>query len=189
MRREWLMVLLGVVLLVPVGCGPTVQAETASGGLSDSATQNVQISESVSANRPPEAVINGPKSGSVGQTLSFSGADSTDVDGRIVSYVWDFGDGTTDSGEEVTHSYSAAGSYQVTLTVTDDGEGTDQVVAQTQASTTSTTYKVQSGDTLMGVSRKLFNGDPQYWDEIADLNSIKAPYTIYPGDELKVPQK
>jgi nucleoid-associated protein YgaU len=51
------------------------------------------------------------------------------------------------------------------------------------------TYTVQSGDTLMGISRKLFNGDPQYWDEIADLNGIKAPYTIYPGRELKVPKK
>jgi nucleoid-associated protein YgaU len=189
MRREWLMVLLVVVLLAPVGCGPTVQAEIAGGGLSDSATQNVQISESVSDNRPPTAVISGPTSGLVGQTLSFSGANSTDDDGDIVNYVWDFGDGTTDSGISVTHVYSAAGSYQVTLTVTDDGKGTDQVVAQTQASTTPKTYAVKSGDTLMEISRKLFNGDPQYWDEIADLNGINAPYTIYPGDELKVPQK
>jgi len=51
------------------------------------------------------------------------------------------------------------------------------------------TYTVQSGDTLMGISRKLFNGDAQYWDEIADLNDLKAPYTIYPGKELKIPKK
>ena len=187
MRREWLMVLLVVVLLVPVGCGPTVQAETANGGLSGSTTHTVQVEPVI--NQPPKAVISGPTSGLVGQSLSFSGADSTDDDGDIVSYVWDFGDGTTDSGISVTHVYTSAASYQVTLTVTDDGKGTDQVVAQTQASTTSKTYKVQSGDTLMGVSRKLFNGDPQYWDEIADLNGIKAPHTIYPGDELKVPDK
>ena len=60
---------------------------------------------------------------------------------------------------------------------------------QSKSPTTSETYEVQSGDTLMGISRKLFNGDPQYWDEIADLNGIKAPYTLYPGDELKVPEK
>lgn len=184
------MVLLVLVLLMPVGCGPTVQAETAAGGLSDSATRSVQINEPVTKNLPPKAVISGPTSGLVGEALSFSGADSTDEDGRIVSYAWDFGDGNTGSGKEVTHKYSATGSYQVTLTVTDDGEGTDQVAAQTQASTTSKTYKVQSGDTLMGISRKLFNGDPQYWDEIADLNDLKAPdYIIYPGQELKVPEK
>jgi hypothetical protein len=41
----------------------------------------------------------------------------------------------------------------------------------------------------MEISRKLFNGDAQYWDEIANLNGIKAPYTIHPGQELEVPQK
>ena len=52
-------------------------------------------------------------------------------------------------------------------------------------------YTVQSGDTLMGVSRKLFSGDPQYWDEIVALNDdIRAPdYTIYPGQEIKVPER
>jgi PKD repeat protein len=197
MRREWLMVLLVVVLLVPVGCGPAAATPAAAGeaGLSDSATHNVQV-EPVRTNQPPTAVISGPTSGLVGGTLSFSGADSTDKDGRIVSYAWDFGDGTTGSGVSVTHIYKAPGSYKVTLTVTDDaglsasaseGErGTGEVSIQT-ASTTSRTYTVKSGDTLMEISRKLFNGDPQYWDEIAELNGLNAPYTIHPGDVLKVP--
>ena len=189
MRREWLMVLLVLLLLMTVGCGPTARAVTTDGNLSDSATHTIQISEPVRTNRPPKAVIGGPTSGSVGKKMSFSGADSTDDDGRIVSYAWDFGDGTTGSGKSVTHVYKAAGSYKVTLTVTDDGKVTDQVVAQTRASSTSTTYTVQSGDTLMGISRKLFDGDPEYWDEIADLNDIKAPHTIHPGQELKVPKK
>nr|NIO70718.1 PKD domain-containing protein [Anaerolineae bacterium] len=93
---------------------------TDDGGLSDSATQTVQIDEAVT-NLPPTAVISGPTSGLVGETLSFDGSGSSDSDGSIVSYTWDLSDGTTDSGVNVTHSYSAAGSYQVTLTVTDDG--------------------------------------------------------------------
>jgi LysM repeat protein len=198
MRREWLVVLLVVVLLVPVGCGPSVTPAAAGegGGLSDSATQNVQV-EPVINNQPPTAVISGPTSGVVGETLNFSGAGSSD-DGNIVRYAWDFGDGTTGSGVSVTHVYNAAGSYKVTLTVTDDGGlsasasegggGTDEVSIQA-ASTTSRTYTVKSGDTLMEISRKLFNGDAQYWDEIAALNGIKAPYTIHPGDVLKVPQR
>lgn len=60
---------------------------------------------------------------------------------------------------------------------------------QSKPSETSEKYTVQSGDTLMGISRKLFNGDPQYWDKIADLNGIKAPYTIHPGQELKLPKQ
>lgn len=193
MRREWLVVPLAIVLLGPAGCGPpTSTIQTVPGGLSDSASQNVQVNAPVINNRPPKADISGPISGLVGETLSFSGAGSTDSDGQIVSYAWDFGDGTTGSGVSVSHAYNAAGSYLVTLTVTDDGQGTGQIVAQAQvaaAGVSPQTYKVQQGDTLMGISRKLFNGDPHYWDEIANLNNLKAPYTIYPGQELKVPEK
>ena len=60
---------------------------------------------------------------------------------------------------------------------------------ESTSSDTSEKYTVQSGDTLMGISRKFFNGDSQYWDEIADLNDIKAPHTIYPGQELKLPKE
>jgi nucleoid-associated protein YgaU len=173
----------------------TSQGVTSTGagdsGLSDSATQTVQVSQSVSDNQPPKAVIIAPTSGRVGEALSFSGAGSTD-DGRIVSYVWDFGDGTTGSGEEVTHSYSAAGSYKVTLTVTDDSglsdTGPPHTILPAEASTTSTTYKVQSGDCLMGIARKLL-GDPHRWREIANLNGIGPPYTVYIGQELEVPEK
>jgi PKD repeat protein len=101
---------------------------TDDGGLSDSAVQNVQVNE---PNQPPRAVISGPASGLVEETLSFSGAGSTD-DGRIVSYTWDLGDGTTGSGVDVTQAYKAAGSYQVTLTVTDDGGLSDSVVQNVQ---------------------------------------------------------
>jgi hypothetical protein len=76
----------------------------------------------VRENQPPKAIISGPTSGLVGQALNFSEAESSD-DGTIVSYIWNFGDGTTDSGKNVTHSYSAVGNYKVTLTVTDDGVG------------------------------------------------------------------
>ncbi|HEY3722970.1 MAG TPA: PKD domain-containing protein [Acidimicrobiia bacterium] len=46
---------------------------------------------------------------------------STDPDGTIASYAWDFGDSTTASGANPAHAYSAAGTYPVTLTVTDNG--------------------------------------------------------------------
>jgi PKD repeat protein len=167
-----------------------IEAEAAGDGLSSSAAQTVQIEQAT--NQPPKAVISGPKSGLVGQSLEFSGADSTD-DGDILSYTWDFGDGTTGSGKSVTHSYSEAGSYEVTLTVTDDSglsdTGPPHTILPAQVPADSKTYQVQSGDTLMEISRKFFDGDPQYWDEIANLNGIGPPYTIHVGDELKVPKK
>jgi PKD repeat protein len=200
MRREWLMFLLVVVLLVPVGCGTTAQADadTSAVGSSDRETYTIQVKPGL--NQPPKAVISTlPTSSEAGETVSFSAAGSTDPDGYIKKYEWDFGDETTEEGVNVTHVYAAPGTYKVTLTVTDNGGATDIVAATDsgeatvlgaqQSSPITDGYVVQSGDCLMGISRKLFNGDPQYWDEIAALNGIKAPYIIYPGQQLKVPQK
>jgi endoglucanase len=55
-----------------------------------------------------------------GEVVTFDASASTDVDGSITSYSWDFGDGSTDSGMTVNHSYSEEGTYSVTLTVSDD---------------------------------------------------------------------
>jgi subtilisin family serine protease len=65
-------------------------------------------------------------------TASFNASASTDSDGSIVSYAWTFGDGTTGSGVEVNKTYSAAGTYSVKLTVTDNAGATG---SQTQSLT------------------------------------------------------
>jgi PKD repeat protein len=52
--------------------------------------------------------------------ITFDASLSTDSDGRIVSYAWNFGDGSQASGVVVRHAFDSAGSYSVTLTVTDD---------------------------------------------------------------------
>jgi nucleoid-associated protein YgaU len=65
---------------------------------------------------------------------------------------------------------------------------TSQTPVQSQVSPTPKTYTVQSGDCLMDIARKRL-GDPHRWGEIANLNGIGPPYTIYPGDVLKVPEK
>ncbi len=62
-----------------------------------------------------------------GTLLTFDASASYDEDGQIVGYLWSFGDGFTDSGVSVTHSYTSAGSqggvYTVTLTVIDNDGG------------------------------------------------------------------
>jgi len=60
----------------------------------------------------------------VGQPIAFDGSASTD-DGWIVSYDWDFGDDTTDSGMVVDHIFDKVGTYTVSLTVTDNDGETD----------------------------------------------------------------
>lgn len=55
----------------------------------------------------------------------FDGSSSSDSDGSIVSYDWDFGDGSTATGVAPNHTYAAAGDFTVTLTVTDNEGATD----------------------------------------------------------------
>ncbi|OQY27547.1 MAG: hypothetical protein B6244_10220 [Candidatus Cloacimonetes bacterium 4572_55] len=54
------------------------------------------------------------------QDIHFDGSQSTDFDGDISRYSWDFGDGVTAEGEKVTHAYQKSGVYEVKLTVYDD---------------------------------------------------------------------
>ncbi len=86
-------------------------------------------------NQPPQAAAGGPYSGSTGQAIAVSAAGSSDSDGSIVRYDWDFGDGTTGSGMTASHTYTTADTYTLTLTVSDDAGDTD--VATTTVSVTS----------------------------------------------------
>jgi PKD repeat protein len=62
-----------------------------------------------------------------GLSVNVDGSSSTDSDGSIATYAWTFGDGGTASGPSPTaaHTYASAGTYMVTLTVTDDDGATD----------------------------------------------------------------
>jgi PKD repeat protein len=71
--------------------------------------------------RPPVANFRSYNSPSpTGSLVTFNGTSSYDLDGTIASYSWNFGDSSTGSGAIVTHSFSTAGTYSVTLTVTDN---------------------------------------------------------------------
>lgn len=72
------------------------------------------------SNMPPAAMANGPYMGEVEQPISFSSVGSMDTDGSIVSFLWDFGDGTSGTAANPTHTYTVASKYTVNLTVMDD---------------------------------------------------------------------
>lgn len=77
---------------------------------------------SVAINPPcavPTCNAGGPYVGSGGVPVLFSAADSYDIDGTIVAYDWDFGDGQRGSGMSVTHTYPTGGDYTVGLCLTD----------------------------------------------------------------------
>lgn len=73
-------------------------------------------------NEPPIAKLSGQASGVTNQLLAFSAIDSSDPDGTITSYKWDYGDGTTAdfTFSRATHRYTTPGTYLVQLMVEDD---------------------------------------------------------------------
>ncbi len=77
-------------------------------------------------NQAPVAVASAnPTSGVAPLAVNFSSAGSYDPDGTISSYAWAFGDGGTSSQPNPSHTYTNAGTYQATLTVTDNQGATD----------------------------------------------------------------
>ncbi|WP_028047327.1 PKD domain-containing protein [Cellulomonas sp. URHE0023] len=75
---------------------------------------------SVTAKEPNKAPTARFTSSANGLALSADGSTSTDPDGTLASYAWTFGDGTTGTGANAQHTYAAAGTFNVTLTVTDN---------------------------------------------------------------------
>ena len=83
-----------------------------------STTRSVTVGQGTA---PTASFTSSPTDPQVGDLVNFNGTASTAAAGRrIVSYTWDFGNGTTASGAQVTQRFTSARTYTVTLTVTDD---------------------------------------------------------------------
>jgi PKD repeat protein len=75
-------------------------------------------------NVPPVAEFGfSPSTGISPLDVGFDASASRDSDGRIVAYLWDFGNGAAGSGRVVRHTYTKKGTYTVRLTVKDDRDG------------------------------------------------------------------
>ncbi|RLG56411.1 MAG: hypothetical protein DRN83_04185 [Hadesarchaea archaeon] len=93
-------------------------------------------------NNPPVADFSySPSSPTVDDVVMFVDM-STDIDGTIISWSWDFGDGSTSTLQNPTHQYSVAGTYTVTLTVFDNDGATDNTSQNITVSEATTPYVV-----------------------------------------------
>jgi len=75
--------------------------------------------DSYDLNRPPVIDFGGPYTGIVGEPVYFDASGSHDPDGDLLSFKWDFGDGSIGSGSKLSHTYEKIGKYLIKLNVTD----------------------------------------------------------------------
>ncbi len=129
----------------------------------------IEKGNSTTPNAPPVAVADVTCAGLI---CGVSGASSTDSDGAIQRYFWDFGDGTTFDGVSMpttTHTYAGSGTYSIALTVTDD-----------RGASTSTTQQVSVAplpEKISFVGQSTSNAN-------ASTHSLTVPAEVQPGDTL-----
>ncbi len=109
---------------VDVGVYPVTATVTDTRGRSDTANLQVAVS---SGNQAPEAtfVVEAPAAPGVGDEVVLDASGSSDPDGDALTFSWSLGDGTTASGESVTHTYDAPGAFLVELMAQDPSGAED----------------------------------------------------------------
>jgi PKD repeat protein len=105
------------------GSYPVTLTITDNSGAVATVIKSITVTAPPPSNTPPSAAFS---ASCTGLTCSFTD-ESTDEDGAVTDWSWDFGDGSSSTERNPSHDYAAEGEYQVTLTVTDDGKATGTV--------------------------------------------------------------
>ncbi|MCK4481918.1 PKD domain-containing protein, partial [Candidatus Bathyarchaeota archaeon] len=124
---------------------------------------------------PVASFTHSPSAPYTGETVTFNASTSYDPDGSIVSYLWDFGDGTNVAGEIISHTYADDGTYTVTLNVTDNDGLSDTTFADVTvhnrppiASFTESAEIVHTGESITFNATESYDPDgtivEYFWD-------------------------
>ena len=138
---------------------------TDDGGLSNSVTHQVSV---VKPNVPPTAAFTTTCDY---LDCDFDGTTSSDSDGTVDDYAWDFGDGETGTGSTPNHVYEDPGTYTTTLVVTDNEAATDD------ASSTQVVVGAPAASTVSYVGGAVNQGN-------VTTPNVTTPTTVSAGDRL-----
>jgi bacillopeptidase F len=118
----------GGVIVIRVRDAAGNEVETEAPGRLYVANGGGQNPDPNPSNEKPVAIIQANESAKKNKNVQFNAKASRDVDGEIVSYSWNFGDGDTAVGSKVKHKFTTAGTYTVELTVTDNDGASGKTV-------------------------------------------------------------
>jgi PKD repeat protein len=118
-----------------------------------------------------------------GSDVSFDASSSYDYDGSIVKYEWEFGDDTNGEGITVEHTYSEDGSYDVTLTVTDNEANDDSTIKTVLVDSTPPEIIDNTPDTA--TTGDLFTFKATVTDNV-EVFEVQAVYWYEEGDKQHV---
>jgi glucose/arabinose dehydrogenase len=131
----------------PVAFRPGPNGDVAYADLTSGVVRRLVYSP---GNRPPTAVISSTVDAAT-RTVSFSSAESFDLDGDVLRFRWDFGDGQTSSVADPVHTYASGGTFTVRLTVTDSVGTSDTATANVAPDNYSPTLLLDAPDKLYSV--------------------------------------
>ena len=117
-------------------------------------------------NAPPAASFT---SSCTGLSCTFDAAGSTDSDGTIAGYAWDFGDALSGTTVNPSHTYGGDGTFDVTLTVTDDDGATNSITAPVNVAAATANVGFRASATANGTATNA---------------TIVVPATVIAGDQL-----
>jgi len=131
--------------------------------------------ENATFNIPPSASFEfAPRVPSPGVAVEFDASGSFDGNDRVVSYRWDFGDGTEGSGAAASHAYDPSGDYRVVLTVVDE-KGATSALARTIRVQVASPPVADFSVMALPPQRVLRAGSPaRFQDESSDIGGPSA---------------
>jgi serine protease len=168
-RLSWI-----VLIVLVIGCG--------NGGSKDDGESDDKDTDTGTA--PVATFSVSADSGMIPLSIEFDASETTDSDGTIVQYDWDFGDGSTGSGIAASHTYSISGTFTAQLTATDDdGLTSSQQLVIDAKDPSSETYTISG--TVRSAEYVVTDTDvndtnttPVANDSFDDAQTVTAPVTV-----------